>query len=140
MGLFNDDYETPEERARKAYERERYGYEELSLSERLHQLEKERDELKRNKIEVNYYVDEIKYETAEEGCYPFPHPVACFDIKATYTHPNGHRVTGLYDSARVVIYGKPEAAIENAIKHREINNNIHIQRRFKREYERKFER
>ena len=140
MGIFSDDYETPEERMRKAYERERYGYEESSLSERLRQLEKERDELKRNKIEVTYHVDEITYEVAEEGNYPFPLPVACFDINATYTHINGRRVTGLFDTVSVVINCKPEATIENAIKTKEINECIKIQRRFKREYEKKYER
>ena len=140
MGIFNDDYETPEERMRKAYEREHYGYEESSFSERFRQLEKERDELKRNKIEVTYHVDEITYEVAEEGNYPFPLPVACFDINATYTHANGRRVTGLFDTVRVVIICKPEASIENAIKTKEIHERIKIQRRFKREYEKKYER
>ena len=140
MGIFNDDYETPEERMRKAYEREHYGYEESSLSERLRQLEKERDELKKNKVEVTYHIDEITYEVAEEGNYPFPLPVACFDINATYTHINGRRVTGLFDTARVVINCKPEATIENAIKTKEIHERIKIQRRFKREYEKKYER
>ena len=140
MGIFNDDYETPEERMRKAYERERYGDEESSLSERLRQLEKERDELKRNKNEVIYHIDEITYEVAEEGNYPFPLPVACFEINATYTHINGRRVTGLFDTVRVVINCKPEATIENAIKTKEIHEHIKIQRRFKREYEKKYER